>query len=690
MADTLTAPINDVRDFLLAGGTFADLQSLAEAAPVWNSPPGAANGTVADDRPMVLIGTDEHRVIDQVVAALAADPDLYCRNGELVTVLDGDDPADNGGDRHVTARILRMPLPSIRERVTKFVHLCRETSEGPDSCHPTEWLVRGVASRGHWPGLRPLRGVVSTPVLRPDGSILSVDGYDRTTGLFLDAGGLRIDFPERPTLKDAQAGAAELLDVFRDFPLEQPFHASALLAAILTPLARPAFSGPAPLFGIDANVRGSGKSLLADVIGIVTTGGNLPRMSNPRENDEARKQITALAMRGEQVCLIDNVAGEFGGAAIDGALTSTEWQDRVLGRSEIVTFPLTVTWLCTGNNLQFAADTARRVCHIRMNCQDERPEERDGFAHSDLRKYVRENRGKLVRAALTILRAYCVAGRPQRQLGGWGSFEGWSGLIRQAIVWLGMPDPADGRAEMMERSDSGTSALRDFLRSFEQIDPYNEGLTTAEILQKLDRNRDGFLELREAILEMCGGSPERLPTVRTVANRLKHVRGRIVDGLMLDARLNRNKQSVWRVVSAGSAGSEGSVSYPNGILKLELPIPLDAQYQKGRETDPAEPADPAPLIPDLLEVAVVTPPGRVSPHPATSTASPAGRQAAAAQSLEHPVPPAEALPTAATDSGPDRGPSRTANGKHPPALARENMGRYPWLSQPGTIPQAGG
>ena len=43
-----------------------------------------------------------------------------------------------------------------------------------------------------------------------------------------------------------------------DFPFAQPEHKSTFLAFLLTALARYAFSGPAPLFLIDANVRGSG------------------------------------------------------------------------------------------------------------------------------------------------------------------------------------------------------------------------------------------------------------------------------------------------------------------------------------------------------------------------------------------------------------------------------------------------
>jgi hypothetical protein len=47
-----------------------------------------------------------------------------------------------------------------------------------------------------------------------------------------------------------------------------------------------------------------------------------------------------------------------------------------------------------------------------LNCPDEHPEERTGFKYPDLLGYVTSNRGELLAAVLTILRASFVAGKP--------------------------------------------------------------------------------------------------------------------------------------------------------------------------------------------------------------------------------------------------------------------------------------
>ena len=39
-----------------------------------------------------------------------------------------------------------------------------------------------------------------------------------------------------------------------------------------------------------------------------------------------------------------------------------------------------------------------------------------------------------------------------------GSFEGWSHLVREAIVWAGQPDPCSTRAKLAESSDTTTDS----------------------------------------------------------------------------------------------------------------------------------------------------------------------------------------------------------------------------------------
>ena len=170
--------------------------------------------------------------------------------------------------------------------------------------------------------------------MRADGTVLQEPGYDPLTGIF---------FSPRPNFRGCQNARAEptpsaardaLLEIVEDFPFATDAHKAAWLAALLTPLARYGFHGPAPLFLIDANVRGSGKSLLADVVSEINAGREMSRMSQPKDDDECRKRITAVAVAGETLMLMDNLDRMLGNASLDAALTATSWTDRILARQK--------------------------------------------------------------------------------------------------------------------------------------------------------------------------------------------------------------------------------------------------------------------------------------------------------------------------------------------------------------------
>jgi hypothetical protein len=389
-----------------------------------------------------------------------------------------------------------------------------------------------------------------------------------------------------------------LLDVVRDFPFQTPAHRSTWLSATLTPLARWAFDGPTPLHLFDANTRGAGKTLLADLASQIAFGRVASRMSSPKDDDECRKRITALALAGDLSVLIDNIVGAFGSAALDAALTADRWKDRILGKSEIVELALRMTWMASGNNVVLAADTPRRVIHSRLNSTLERPEERTGFKHPDVREYVRNNRPALLAAALTILRAWFVAGKPRAGISNWGSYEGYSGVVREAIVWCGQPDPADTRQELVEHSDRETSALRELIAGFDELDPDCAGIQAADICRKIEDEPHRYSLARNALSELV-----QKVTPRSVGNRLRHLRGRVVGGRTLDERMTRRGVKAWRVVpvgAAGSAGSEGSVASPGRVIagrevasQQREGDTVPETTSSGPATEHAEPADPA-------------------------------------------------------------------------------------------------
>lgn len=452
-------------------------------------------------------------------------------------------------------RIEPLPKPVLRAQLDALAEFQDEEKE--KTVHPPPWVVDLVDSLGEWPGVRRLEGVVQTPVLRADGTILDAPGYDEGTGLLYEPNDTFPDVKPCPTRADAEDAHRQLLDVIAEFPFEQPKHRGAYLALMLTPFARYAFHGPVPLGVIDGTVPGVGKGLLAQIIGTLVEGIEIPPTPQPEADDEERKLITSMAMAGRRLVLIDNVTRPVGSGALEALLTTTRWSDRVLGVMKMWEGDINACWLLTGNNVQFRKkDTIRRVVHVRLQSKVETPEARGGWRHPDLKAWVRQNRGRLVAACLTILRAHALCGGPAG-LVPWGSFEGWSNTVRSAVVWLGEEDPAATRDELAEAADSETAALKGLLERWNHHQDPETGLLCKKVLE-IAKEDDAFRDILDEICPVPHGKPL---DARRLGLRLRDLKGRVVGVeiayafgnsevtmMCLENHVDRMGSSHWRAV----------------------------------------------------------------------------------------------------------------------------------------------
>ncbi len=416
--------------------------------------------------------------------------------------------------------------------------------------HPPAWVPKAILGRFDWPTLPRLEGVVEGPVLRSDGSVLQTPGYDLASGLFLAP---QVEFqpvPEAPTEEQCESALLELTHVVADFPFASPAHLSGWLAALLTPLARFAFAGPSPVNLIDANVRGAGKSLLADVCHLIVTGRPAPRMPYARDENELRKEITSIALKARQIVVIDNVTGAFGSPTLDLAVTATSWADRLLGQNVDLELPLAITWYVTGNNIELAGDMPRRCLHIRLESPEEKPEHRGGFRHPRLAEWLVAERPRLLPAALTLLAGYQHAGRPDQGLMPWGSFEGWSDLVRSTLVWLDLPDPASINQDIAVVHPRGAAEAR-LLAGLEEVLPTLGGAATVrQILRALEDNALLYETLRSALEDLVPRLRRGdLPTPVKFGSILRSLRGRQLGSRRLHTGEKTRQGLTWAIGS---------------------------------------------------------------------------------------------------------------------------------------------
>ncbi|MBL0869347.1 MAG: hypothetical protein IBJ18_02085 [Phycisphaerales bacterium] len=479
----------------------------------------AATPAVAVDQPEVVLGTDEHRVVDEVIGHLGAEPVLFQRGGLLVRVV----PNGDG------VRVEPVTEPTLRRVLTRRVRLLSVRDGEEIDAHPPAWLTAQIMAHGTWPGVRELTGVLDFPILRPDGSIFSEIGYDLATKVLRVGEMADAQSPTQMAKAEARAALMVLKDLMCDFPFATDRDLSAALAMLITMVARSAYEGPTPLFLIEANQRGSGKTFLALVAGMLARMGGVA-ISSMTKDDEFRKFVTSAAIRGESVVILDNLSGSIGGSTLDRVLTATQWSDRPLGSSTIIDVPMSTVWIATGNNPDLQADIHRRIIPIRLCTPLEHPEHRGTFVYPDLLAHVTRNRQRYIAACLRVLQAYLSCGE-QTKIRAMGSFGGWSSLVRAALVWLGEPDPLPEPGEMGAASDAQAEALARLLSGIAEERTLSRGFHAADLVNIAHSGSKMYHPIREALIELQLGDEQLTP--QRVGTILRRCRDRVAGGRRL-------------------------------------------------------------------------------------------------------------------------------------------------------------
>lgn len=361
------------------------------------------------------------------------------------------------------------------------------------------------------PNIRELEGITHTPVLRPDGSVLDTPGYDEDTGLlYLPEPGLKVpSVPSHPDADQLRTALDFILKPVAQFPFVQPSHRNNWLAAMLTPLLRQLLPPPYPWVIISAPQRGSGKTLLAKIIGLVhgmTTRGELPE-----SKEEQRKTFTAvLYSTTAPVVLFDNLTGVVRSAELDKLLTNLDYSDRVLGRSEEVRMVNDRLWLGTGNNAKIGGDLSRRTWPVVINTNHESPHLRTGFALNP-EKWIPQHRGEYLAALLTLARGWVQAGSPAKTSRS-DSYELWEGSMCGLMEWAGLGSDFGRDAEGHEYDSEDDTEWATFIAEVHRVFG-GYPFTSTQITEQLR-------ESTAAVHTLQGVDPESLIRAETLPGDL--------------------------------------------------------------------------------------------------------------------------------------------------------------------------
>ncbi len=418
----------DVRDVMKMKNGEKMLRKAIEDAVLWEPPAEEESGEPTSDKPEIYAGmADLEKTTKLAWEALIAanDPPVLFRHGSVPSRIERDDD-DHPVAKSITQDRMKFHLAAS----AKWYRLVGKELE-KKACSPPKDVVANVMATPDMP-LPILTRIVEAPIFAADGTLQTKPGYHAKSKTYYEpAKGFSVPaVPDRPTQQQI-ADARELLldDLLGDFPFIEAAEWAHSLAVLLHPFCRELIDGPTPLHLIEKPTPGTGATLLVDMLAHPSLGHNLAGMTEGRDEDEWRKRITAKLRGAEAFFLIDNLGARLQSPALASAITTPRWEDRVLGVSEMASISVRCCWVATGNNPVVSSEIARRTVRIRLDAKVDRPWMREGFRHPNLRTWAKENRSRLVWAALTLIRAWLVAGRPAGKAKPIGMFESWSAVV---------------------------------------------------------------------------------------------------------------------------------------------------------------------------------------------------------------------------------------------------------------------
>ncbi len=206
--------------------------------------------------------------------------------------------------------------------------------------------------------------------------------------------------------------------------------------------------------------------------------------------------------------------------------------------------------------------------------------------YADLKAHVYSVREKLLSAALMILRGWVVAGRPTHKLKAWGSFQSWSNVVREVVVFAGMPDPGETRLKLQTVADRDAANMETIIDGLQILDAEGRGLTAADVVKKLktDDLPDALAEFRSAVEELCGKLCARI-----LGCRFRHFARRNFGGKILDKAPPSQGKNRWVVMAAASPTRPNDVHHVHDVNRQTPPDGGHSGHVSARPTSQTSP-----------------------------------------------------------------------------------------------------
>lgn len=463
--------------------------------------------------------------------------DIYAQPGRLVRPI-LDEMRSFGNRSAKVPRVVPVDVVYLHNQIAKTCQFQRFDMRAKAwfDTKPSKYFAETImASDGEWK-FRKLTAVTGAAAYLPGGRIVDQPGYDEESGIFVLDPPQMPAIPEIPTREDALRALALLDELLEEFPFVNAESYSVGLSHLMTGVLRTAMN-VAPAHAVSAHTAGTGKSFLQNLASYMMTGDASPFMTWPGNEEEGEKRLDANMLSGVPIIAIDNVNGAIGGNRLCHVADSVKMLVRPLGSSQKIAVGNTWVLCVNGNNITIIGDLCRRVIMAQLDARVERPERRR--FRKNPRTMILNDRGKYIAAVFTIARAYHAAGYPEAtRLSPLESFEEWSQLVRDPLVWLGRADPVESQKFVIEK-DPERDRLIQFMHALSRAP---KPLRASEIVGIVKSPMPS--EIKTAVEEFL---PANLITPRSLGKWLMARQGKPEQGMSIELKTDRDKFSLWYI-----------------------------------------------------------------------------------------------------------------------------------------------
>lgn len=407
-----------------------------------------------------------HQMIDELLKVLSSHPNIYRRGDKLVTIRKG----DNGGSiaTEITPDAL---VVLIHETCRPYNNKNIGGEVAARDCQFPPRLCKMFLDNKRFDGIKKLTGISSSPLIFPDGEIVTVNGYNQKSGIFLE-NQIFINIDTIGSIQEAKAKLQIIRDhiasfAFADSPVISDANGnyrvntaglpgadeSSALAAIFSAVVRssidisPGLMVTAP----PTSGSGAGKGLFCRIVSSIAHGRRFNPMTAAPNGDhaETEKRLASNLMDGDAILFMDNINGSaLKSDMLASAITESPIKLRPLGGSKTVTIEAKPFVVVAGNGLSPSEDLVRRFLYVALDprCDDAETRRFD----CDIQAATIERRAELLGCILSIiqwgLRSNLNQAKP------FGNYIQWRRMVSDVLVALGCVDMSDRVAEM-KRSD---------------------------------------------------------------------------------------------------------------------------------------------------------------------------------------------------------------------------------------------